>query len=79
MRKIIYRSIVALLLVVCGMSIGLSVCQIAVAGGVERPVLLNARSVSTEVCVLVVHRSQIHNQKPVARCATPSELRDLVK
>lgn len=45
----------------------------------DRTVVLEAGSVTTEVCVLVVHRSRMHGQHPVARCATPAELKELLK
>lgn len=49
------------------------------AAGNERTVMLDPGSVTAEVCVLVVHRSRMHNRQPIARCATPAELKELTR
>lgn len=78
--KMIHRSILAVLLCASGASAAFAICGIsAAAGPQERPVLLEAGSVSTEVCVLVIHRSRMHSQKPIARCATQAELKAMVR
>lgn len=58
-----------------------AVCRVTQvqAAGQDRSVVLDPGSVTTEVCVLVVHRSRMHNRIPVARCATPAELKELVR
>lgn len=51
----------------------------AQAADPSRAVVLDTTSVTTEVCVVVVHRSRMVNRTPVARCATPEELKALVR
>jgi hypothetical protein len=84
MKSRISKAITGLLLTACmliGLCVGIEACRVGTAQAADpsRAVMLDTSSVTTEVCVLVVHRSRMHNRMPVARCATAAELKDLVR
>lgn len=62
-----------------GWGLGITVPKAAQAADPSRVVVLDTSFISSEICVLVVHRSRMVNRTPVARCATVAELKDLVR